>query len=58
MLHLAGNLAKSLGPDGCRAVLYAVASLQISISVDIILLSPDDNVESFEANTLHRIMSQ
>lgn len=55
--HLVGILAKSLGPVGCRAVLYAVASRQISISVDAPLL-PSPKLPSFDASTLQRIISQ
>lgn len=54
--NLAGNLAKSFGPVDCNAVRYDVASRHISMSVDIIVASP--NVESFATNTLHRIISQ
>ncbi len=51
-------LAKSLGPAGLNAVLYAVDSLQTSISVDIICPSRKDSVESCATSISHLIISQ
>lgn len=54
---LFGSLAKDLGPDALIDVRYAVASFHSSTSVDIVD-SPNESVESFDSNTLHRIISQ